>query len=1410
VVGAYNNWLVVLSVIVAIVASYVALGLASRVAAATENQTARYWLAGGALAMGTGIWSMHFIGMLAFSLPIPMSYDVLVTLLSLLIAVVVSGFALYTVGHGILSHRRLVVAGVLMGLGIASMHYTGMAAMEVAPPIRYDPLMLSVSILIAIAASLAALWIAFRLRLETQRSMFWKKAGSALVMGAAISGMHYTGMTAAHFAPNSICIVSPQDINNLWLAGIVGGFAFLLLATTLLISRFGARLTDNLAKHAEALRQTNIDLERHAAELSEANALLRRQMQDRAQAENALRQSEERFRATFEQAAVGVAHTTTEGRFLQVNGKLCEMLGYSSTELLTMATRDLTHPDDRDQHDDLRQDLVSGQRSSFAVEKRYVRKNGAVIWVNRTVTSAHHPTSREPYLIQVIEDISERKRTEMRLERLTRARRVIAECSHVLIHSAEETEMLQSMCRIVVDTGGYRMAWIGLPSGDATRPVTPAAHAGFGNDAPMTGPYGWTVDGRYRGFMWNVMSTGEPHIARDILNDPGRVQRRSRAVQHGFQSSIALPLKNEGAILGAIALYAREADAFDAEEISLLTELGDDIAYGIGALRTRIAHQQAEKAARENERRLRETFEQAAVGLTRVDLSGVLVEVNQKFCDMLGYTRGELLGKAVKDITHPDDYGYGSRFRERVTRGESKSAVGEKRFVRKDGTVMWARRTMSVARDDAGHPQYVISVVEDITGTKVGEERYRAMFENAAVGITRVDLNGVLVDVNQKFCDMLGYARQELVGKPVKDVTHPDDYDQGSQFRAQITRGAARSVVGEKRFVHKDGSIVWARRTMSIARDDAGNPQYVISVVEDVTERKQAEQALHESEARFRQLANNIPQVFWITDVTQKETLYVSPAAETMIGRPLREIHANPRLLIRAIHEEDRARVYMARKTAMAGGYNEVYRVVRPDGSVRWVHDRAFPVHDAEGRVYRIAGIAEDITERRIAEERLMHLAHYDVLTSLPNRELFYDRLKQALAQAKRNRWTVGVMFIDVDRFKNINDTLGHAIGDILLQQVSERLVRSVRSDDTVGRLGGDEFAVVLSNLATAQDAKLVAQKIMAGFNEPFRLDQSEIYVTASIGITLYPDDSADQDALIRNADIAMYRAKEEGRNTYEFYAPEMNARATERLDMEVLLRRAIERQEFLLYYQPKVTVKGNRIVGAEAVIRWNSRELGLVLPMQFIPLAEETGLIVPIGEWVLRSACAQNQAWLDQGFPPLLISVNLSPRQFQQKNLMEMISGILAETGLDPRSLELEITEGIIMRHAEKSSAILEQLHDLGVQLSIDDFGTGYSSLAYLKRFPVQRLKIDQSFVRDITTDADDAGIVTAVVAMAKSLELGVIAEGVESKEQLAFLAQLHCEEYQGYYFSPPVPADEFARLLQTPVRAGARVKLT
>jgi diguanylate cyclase (GGDEF)-like protein len=430
-------------------------------------------------------------------------------------------------------------------------------------------------------------------------------------------------------------------------------------------------------------------------------------------------------------------------------------------------------------------------------------------------------------------------------------------------------------------------------------------------------------------------------------------------------------------------------------------------------------------------------------------------------------------------------------------------------------------------------------------------------------------------------------------------------------------------------------------------------------------------------------------------------------------------------------------------------------------------------------------------------EQRLNTLAHYDTLTGLPNRVLFQDRLAQVLAQARRDQRLVGLLYLDLDRFKVVNDTLGHTIGDQLLKAVAQRLVGAVRASNAVSRLGGDEFTVILPGLTTPEGASVVARKILRLFSEPISVRGHEVFVTSSIGITIYPTDGDEIEALLRSADTAMYRAKERG-NTYQFYASDMHSRTVDRLTLENSLRRAVEQREFVVFYQPLVGLETGRVVGLEALVRWRRPGEEVVAPGDFIPLAEETGLIIPIGAWVLREACAQARAWQQAGFPPVRVSVNLSSAQVMHVDLPEMVTRALSDSGLDPRSLDLELTESIFMRDAETTTAALNRLHAIGVTFSIDDFGTGYSSLGYLRRFPIGALKIGRGFMRDVPASADDAAIVTTIIAMAHSLGMRVVAEGIERDEQLAFLRTQGCDVIQGALVSPAVPVEAVTPFLR------------
>jgi diguanylate cyclase (GGDEF)-like protein len=477
--------------------------------------------------------------------------------------------------------------------------------------------------------------------------------------------------------------------------------------------------------------------------------------------------------------------------------------------------------------------------------------------------------------------------------------------------------------------------------------------------------------------------------------------------------------------------------------------------------------------------------------------------------------------------------------------------------------------------------------------------------------------------------------------------------------------------------------------------------------------------------------------------------------------------------------------------------------LIRRDGHEVPIEDCVAPIHDLEGNVAGAVIVFRDVSAARAMTAHIAHTAQHDFLTGLPNRMLLNDRVGQAIAAAQRHEKQVAVLFLDLDGFKHINDSLGHPTGDRLLQSIAWRLVECVRGADTVSRQGGDEFVVLLSELEQPEDAAQTARRMLQVVAEAHSIDQHDLHVTTSIGVSVYPDDGLDAETLIKNADTAMYQAKENGRQSFRFFKPAMNVRAVERQSIEESLRRALERNEFALHYQPKIDLRTGAITGAEALLRWTHSTHGLVSPARFIPVAEDCGLILPIGAWVLREACAQARAWVDAGLPVATMAVNVSAMEFRNENFLGNLTAILTETGFDPRSLELELTESVLMKRAESTASILQSVRERGVQVAVDDFGTGYSSLSYLRKFPVDALKIDQSFVRQIG-DGEDTTLVTAVIAMARSLKLRVVAEGVETVGELTFLRAHQCDEAQGYYFSRPVPPQQFATLLKTGI-AGA-----
>ena len=568
-------------------------------------------------------------------------------------------------------------------------------------------------------------------------------------------------------------------------------------------------------------------------------------------------------------------------------------------------------------------------------------------------------------------------------------------------------------------------------------------------------------------------------------------------------------------------------------------------------------------------------------------------------------------------------------------------------------------------------------------------------------------------------------------------------------------------------------------------------------------ERKFMEEALFVEKERAQVTLNCIGDAVVCTDISGNLT-FLNLVAEKMTGWPRQQAAGRPMAEVFRILDA-KSRQTIPNPMEMAVGQNRTVHLpancilIHRDGFEIPIEDSVSPIHDREGQATGAVIVFRDVSAARAMALQMTHSAQHDFLTGLPNRMLFNDRVSQAVVLAPRHMKNVAVLFLDLDGFKHINDSLGHPIGDKLLQSIAKRLVDCVRDSDTVSRQGGDEFVVLLSEVEQSEDASITASRMLRAVAGAHSIDQHDLHVTASIGVSVYPDDGLDAETLIKNADTAMYQAKENGRQSYQFFKPAMNVRAVERQSIEESLRRALERHEFALHYQPKINLKTREITGAEALIRWTHPIRGPVPPGQFIPVAEDCGLILPIGNWVLREACKQARAWIDAGLSLGTMAVNISAMEFRDDNFLEGVFTILKDTGLDPRSLELELTESVLMKRAESTQSILKTLRARGVQLAVDDFGTGYSSLSYLRKFPIDALKIDQSFVRQITSAPDETTIVTAVISMGRSLKLRVVAEGVETQEELVFLQAHQCDEAQGYYFSRPVLPEQFASLLRT-----------
>ncbi|MGZ8190538.1 MAG: EAL domain-containing protein [Methylococcaceae bacterium] len=1042
--------------------------------------------------------------------------------------------------------------------------------------------------------------------------------------------------------------------------------------------------------------------------------------------------------------------------------------------------------------------LHEANQTGFSVGKQYpLQLQDRTCWFELSVSRKATEPGQEPRFILLARDITERKTTEAKIQRLTNLYATLSQCNQAIVRCSSEQELFPQICRDAVQFGQMKMAWIGLVD-PVSRMIQPVASFGEGveylQDIQISvdpdSPFGNDVTGK-------AIRDNQPSWCQDYLHSLLNAPWHERGEKFGWGSTASLPLYKNNVAVGSFNLYLGETNAFDEATQNLLVEMAMDISYALErfeAERQRIALTQE----------LRQTRDRMESILGSIDQAIWSIDANTHQILFLSAAAETIYGRPVDEffdtpqlwlqVVHPDDIA--------IARQVAVSGEGEYRIIRPDGELRWVHDRAWVACDDNGKMIRLDGTVSDITERKLIEEnirerdaRYRVMFQANPIPMWVFDLQTLrFLAVNDAAINHYGFTKEQFLSMTIVSICPVEDIP---KLREALAHSDKSCIDGAEVWRHRklDGTLIDVEITCHNLNFGGVNAQMVLAY--DISARLKTEAQLKLAAKVFKQSSEG----FVITDA-DCNIISVNQAFTNITGYSEAEvIGQNPRILSSGYQNQD---FYVAMWESMdRQGYwqGEIWNR-RKDGHIypEWLS--LSTVVDANGKITEYIGTLTDITERKASEEHIRRLAHFDPLTGLPNRTLLIDRVNQAISMAFRSQAPLVVMYLDLDHFKTINDSLGHRIGDELLIAVAGRMTMAVREEDTVSRQGGDEFILILSN-TDANGAAHVAEKLLAAIIQPYQIGQHELVVTPSIGIAIYPGDGNNFEALSQCADLAMYRAKHDGRNCYRFFTAEMQERSARILKLENALRRALDQGQLTLHYQPQISLHSGQVIGAEALLRWRHPEWGMISPEEFIPIAEDRGQIMQIGEWVLRTAARQLKTWMASGLAPMIIAVNLSAMQFRQAGLPMLVARILDEEQLPAHYLELELTESAAMNDPIGAIAVIDKMFECGIGISIDDFGTGYSSLSYLKRFKINKLKIDQSFVRDLTEDPDDKAIVTAIIQLSRSLGFQTIAEGVETEGQLAFLREQGCDEVQGYYFSKPLTADRFEQFVRERISA-------